>query len=307
MIVEDLGSILTALGIEAKQVGQQLVACCPNPGHPDSKPSWAIHLHTPKHPHGCWSCGYKGTIFDLVVDRLGFTGGWRYGEAEEWLRGRSRSIAAREVTFRFASSEVDACTIPAGVEFGALRTWMTPARDYAIRRGITGAQVESWRLGYAAVGRLSGRLVVPVYAASGALLTYSARTFVGDDARYLSGDERADGAKEDAVFGEDRWSHDLPIVICEGAINALAVERACPDVHVAALLGSKPRALHAWKMKDFARVLVMTDADKAGEHAAFALTVLSRAVRVALPDKRDAAETHPDVIRAVVHEGLAKV
>jgi hypothetical protein len=52
-------------------------------------------------------------------------------------------------------------------------------------------------------------------------------------------------------------------------------------------------------------VVVLTDADKAGEHAAFALSVLgSRAVRAKLPPKRDAADCHPSLVREVIESAL---
>lgn len=303
MIVEDLAATLQALGIDAHHSGGQYHAICPHPDHQDSKPSWAIKATVDKHPHACWACEYKGNIFDLVVERLKLRGPRRYAEAEEWLRGRSRSIVARELSFRIEDPTARVCAFPEGVCFGPLAQWPSMARRGVEERGITAAQVTSWNIGYAMLGRLAGRIVFPAYDERGDLLTYTARTFVGDEVRYLSGDERADGARTDAVFGEDRWQNDAPVVLGEGAIKVLAVERAAPQVHVAAIFGSKPSALHVWKLARFDRVVVMTDADNAGEHAAFVLSALgSRAIRYSPPCDPD--EMPPDEVRAGLLQAL---
>ncbi len=50
--------------------GNNYMACCPY--HQERKPSWGISLDEP-HKHGCFSCGARGTLFDLLVKIGGYT------------------------------------------------------------------------------------------------------------------------------------------------------------------------------------------------------------------------------------------
>ena len=73
------------------------------------------------------------------------------------------------------------------------------------------------------------------------------------------------------------------MVVCEGAFNALAVERVWPGAEdreaahawglpaVAAIGGSVLRPMHALKLAAFREVLVLTDPDHAGEKVALEL------------------------------------
>lgn len=44
--------------------GENIMACCPN--HSERRPSWGISVHPP-HVHGCFACGFRGTLFGLLL------------------------------------------------------------------------------------------------------------------------------------------------------------------------------------------------------------------------------------------------
>lgn len=207
-------------------------------------------------------------------------------------------------------------TLPAGVVQSPIETWVTPARTYALGRGITPAQVARWRVGYAVIGRMQGRIVFPVYSAAGRLLQYEGRTYVDDKKRYLAAHEE-EGPDEDAIFGEQWWpeAHALRdvAVVFEGSINGLAVERVLPEVALAGLGGSNVTPGMLEKLATFARVLVLTDPDAAGDGAARAiLESIPRYTdvrRVELPagqDARDVEARDPEALRAAVVESAAQ-
>jgi hypothetical protein len=170
--------------------------------------------------------------------------------------------------------------LPSGVQSGPLDTWPGIPGTYARLRGITPDQVARWQIGYAYDGRLAHRLVLPIWDGAGRLANYAARTFVDDETRYLAAHEREHPDKS-ALYGEHLWGA-LPErrfgLVFEGALNGLALERALrqfvrvvdadriPDL--VGLSGSRFDHRKAAKMATFAKLLIATDPDKAGDESA---------------------------------------
>lgn len=66
----DVRATLERLGIEGRESGDELVAACPQhlarTGRTDAHPSWSINLSTGLFL--CFSCGYRGSLYTLVMD-----------------------------------------------------------------------------------------------------------------------------------------------------------------------------------------------------------------------------------------------
>lgn len=66
----DVLSTLERLGIEGRESGGELIAACPKhferTGRYDAHPSWSINLDTGLFL--CFSCGYRGSLYTLVMD-----------------------------------------------------------------------------------------------------------------------------------------------------------------------------------------------------------------------------------------------
>jgi DNA primase len=198
------------------------------------------------------------------------------------------------------------------VIFGNLSEWPDAPREYARARHLI-EQVDRWGIGYAEAGQLAGRIVIPYRDLYGVPHGYTARTFTDSPIRYKEPreDEHPNRA---AMFGEQHWldvdTDEETVIVCEGALNALAVERALtvPGEYypaVAATAGSALRPAHALKLAQFSRVVVLTDPDRAGDkmagHLQDALVRHSEVIRVRLPQKED-----PDSIeREALREALA--
>lgn len=69
----DVVATLERLGIEGRESGDEFIAACPmhlkRTGREDSHPSWSINLSTGL--FNCFSCGYRGSLFTLVMDLQG--------------------------------------------------------------------------------------------------------------------------------------------------------------------------------------------------------------------------------------------
>lgn len=259
----------------------------------------------------CFACKASGNLVDLVMRRRDCS---RQG-AREWIDALRGGEVEEERGPEFGGVRLvvsplgrKGFTLPREVHLAPLADWVTPAREYAESRHLTAEQVSRWGIGYAVTGRLSGRLVLPVRDVAGESHSYMARTFADHEARYYYPRER-ERADLDAVFGEQHWPRARSgerVVVCEGALDALAVERAVGGC-VAALGGSDVRPVHALKLASFGRVLVLTDADEAGDGAAGVLLAqLARhtgVVRVTLGRGRDADSVDPEELERALCTG----
>lgn len=274
----DIERLLLALDIDAKRNGREWVSRCPLPGHEDAKPSWSIRDQEGNERHGrhhCFSCKQGGSIVSLVRDRLGFT---RRAEVELWLFENGISsdpdLPVEVDTAPTVERDLDddvSMAMPKGVIIGQpLGSWVTSARVYAARRGITPAQVEKWGIGYAIDGRCIGRIWLPIRDIDGRLLSYTARSYTGSDLRYLT-PSRDDGLRTDALFGCAHWSAAARrVVVTEGALNALACERAGAN-QIAALGGSSLTPTAMAELSIFDEVDIFVDNDAAGDSVALQL------------------------------------
>lgn len=285
----DVTAVMGRLGIDGRHVGSRFWALCPF--HQDHDPSWMIRTEGEwKGAFKCYSCGAQGDLVHLVRHVLGL--GFR--EAKEWFRGDRVNRLPGGIKFDVSLRSKAGFSLPPEVEIGPMSDWIPAARDYAESRGITADQVRSWRLGYAVGGRLDGRLVLPTWQGIWPT-SYTARTFVGDEKRYLASrtEERPD---PDAMFGEEFWPPGREtVLVLEGALNVLAVERVATGLATAALGGSNPSPGKLRKLSTFREVVVLTDADQAGQKAAQVLDgSLGRHVKIrrlildCAPDPADA-------------------
>lgn len=294
-----VSEVLQRLGVEARRRGREWSALCPNKEHKDRDPSWRIRDEPGSDRHGmhhCFPCGFGGTVEDLVIYLLDVP--WR--EAKTWLDGGTveidRPVAGRvELKVRSPSRGF---RLPAGVELEPFDGWPTSVRRYAQSRGITAKQVFHWGIGFAVEGRLGGRIVFIKRDSSGTLAGYTARTFVDDKRRYRE-PEPWEKPRPQVMFGEEHWPSNRStarLYVLEGAINALAVERAVDVSHFAVTSGSQLYAIHAAKLIGWGEVVLVTDPDTAGDKLAATIDMaLARHVgdgkvrRVVLPKGQDAA------------------
>jgi len=305
----DVPRLLDALGIRYRTHGHELWAPCPHPDHKETRPSWSIS-HNPQSPgngsHHCFGCAFNGGPVDLVMAVRGLSmGGSRAWITDNglWLKGSLPLAVSFEIT-KLLSNRL---RIPSKLLSGPLNAWVTPVRKYALQRGLTDAQCLRWDICYAIDGAMGGRIVFPVKDENEEWLGWHARTFCKQDKRYKNASE-ADGYDPGAIFGMRHWPpYDaragLSLVLTEGALDALACERAGARF-LAAIGGSEPHARQLLKLQQWDRILVATDGDHAGDRMFETLRgLLGRKVdirRVEIPRDCDAAELTRDQLRELL-------
>lgn len=294
----DPATLLERLGIDvAKRSGDKLIAICPDPQHVDRTPSWAAWLDREgRFRHRCLSCGFGGGPVGLVMAVLSC----EPSEAGAFLSSAERAGPGPPMTVQVVVRPAPGshAPVPDEVWFAPLAEWPAPARRYLERRRFTDDDVTAWGMGYAVDGDLTGRIYIPVTDRFGARAAWTARSFSDAVPKYKS----STAAAPHVLLGEHLWSRRggaTTVVVVEGPFDAMAVQAAAPGYCVAALRGAVAgRAVdpgHAVSLQRFEDVVVATDPDRAGDHAAALLSGLarwSRVRRVRLPAGLDCAKLY---------------
>jgi DNA primase len=313
----DVSVMLEGLGIKSRRRGGERWACCPF--HAERDASWQIRDDPGNKANGLWrcfGCGARGNPVQLVAAVLDTDTDAAIAWMEETGCIAGEPALPVRVTITSTRGIEAAFRLPAGVLFEPPAEWVTPARRYVAKRGITEGQIERWGVGYSLYGRLRGRVVFPIRDGGQHVIGYTARSFIGDPKRYLEPHTK-EGATSGAVFGEEHWpAHGErgAVVLTEGAINALAIERVIEDnpefdgheVAIAAVRGSHFLPGHAARLATFSRVLVASDPDAAGEKLWRDVRAMlgrwSRVVRVTFPSGVDAADLDPKILAEIIGE-----
>jgi 5S rRNA maturation endonuclease (ribonuclease M5) len=236
--------------------------------------------------------------------------GLSMGGSRQWITDRGlwlKGSLPLAVTFEITKLLSNKLRIPSKLLSGNLAVWVTPVRRYALKRGITEAQRFKWDICYAIDGAMGGRIVFPVKDEKEEWLGWHARTFCNQDKRYKNASE-GDGFDPGAIFGMRHWPppderQGLSLVLTEGALDALACERAGAKF-LAAVGGSEPHARQLLKLQQWERILVATDGDDAGDRLyrtiKFALGTRVDVRRVEIPRNADAAELTREVLKVLL-------
>jgi len=109
-----------------------------------------------------------------------------------------------EMNFTYLLDKSDSCTLK------------SLALKYLYSRGITDEEIIFYNLHYSPQGKYYGRIIVP-FIQHGQMVSFVARTFVGDEIRLLN----PVGKKDifNLQFATSNYDH---IIICEGVFDAIA-------------------------------------------------------------------------------------
>ncbi|RKY33157.1 MAG: hypothetical protein DRP74_00460 [Candidatus Omnitrophota bacterium] len=131
------------------------------------------------------------------------------------------------------------------------------ALEYLRSRGITKEYIEKYKLGYCTSGWYAGRIIVPVFEGK-KLVYYQARTFRGQEPKYLNPPKSYIYGKSHFVFNLDRAAKIGRAIITEGVFDAMKVgdEGIC-------IFGKDISNYQAKKIsqKKLKKIVIMLDSD----------------------------------------------
>ena len=95
------------------------------------------------------------------------------------------------------------------------------ALAYLKKRGITTMDVLKYKIGYCEKGRYANKIIIPTYSADGQLDYFVARSFEKEPSRKYD----APSSDKNIIGFENMINWNIPIVLCEGAFDAIAIKR----------------------------------------------------------------------------------
>ena len=96
------------------------------------------------------------------------------------------------------------------------------ALTYIKRRGLTVEDILKYQIGYCESGHFANKIIIPNYSSEGKLNYFIARSFEKDPLRKYD----APSADKNSIIGfENLINWNLPIILCEGAFDAIAIKR----------------------------------------------------------------------------------
>jgi len=190
---------------------------CPLCNH--RKPKLEINLvPTTKNenPWHCWACDIKGKTIASLFKSV---------KADREKYSELNSILG-------TTTKIDQSDFNLNVElpkeykplYNLSKTDITArhALFYVKKRGITPTDILKYQIGYCEVGRYANKIIIPNYDANGKLNYFIARSFEKDPARKYD----AISTDKNAIIGfENLINWDLPVILCEGAFDAIAIKR----------------------------------------------------------------------------------
>jgi hypothetical protein len=201
------------LGKSHKRARENYAFYCPFCNH--HKPKLEINLLTNEkgeNPWECWVCNTKGRTVRSLLKQM-----------------KVDPTTVREVVKHITKGSKDieivyALQLPK--EFVPLYEPSTSilvnrAKKYMYNRGLTDNDFLKYNIGYCSNGEYGDRIIVPSYDERG-MLNYFVGRSIGSDVAFKY---KNPGISKDIIAFENLVNWDVPVILCEGVFDAIAVKR----------------------------------------------------------------------------------
>ena len=240
-MIEDKRKIVTQILGSYYQKGDEHLYHCPYCNHHKKKMS----VNFANGYWKCWVCDQRGKNIYRIVRKFG-----TYQQRQKYLELQGRlDLNEFDDLFKELNNIEEKQVIEMPKEFISLcnkdqEMDSTDAFRYLSSRGIGRREILKWKIGYCKEGTYAGRIIIPSFDMDGDLNYFIARSFVGHSRRYLN-----PPADRDIVFNELNIDWDEPIILVEGAFDAVAAgENAIPIL--GSTLREKSRLFQAIALHD---------------------------------------------------------
>jgi len=346
--VREATDIVAVIGqyVGLTPAGENLKGLCPF--HADTKPS--LTVSPAKQLYYCFGCGEGGNVFNFVMKMEGLTFGEALRElarrAGITLRAAGRAAPQERRRERLGAVVEEAARFFEG-NLRASDRYAEAARRYLLERGLTEKTLDSWRLGLVAdswdsflkhaaragyeaaeleeaglavpsksgggcYDRFRGRVIFPIWSASGKVVAFGGRALGDGEPKYLNSPNTSLYNKSITLYGlyQNRGAiaRAGSCVVVEGYMDLLGVHQAGVENVVATCgtaLAEEAAAILARHATDF---ILLFDGDDAGLRAArrAVASLLARGARVRVGileegrDPFDVAAEGPDALAAAL-------
>jgi len=164
-----------------------------------------------KNPWACWTCGKKGqTIRSLFKQSQ---------QSPEFISQLKPLVKTGGMYEK--SHDINIVELPS--EFRQFDDTIISrhALNYLHKRNITQSDIDKYGMGFCEYGQYAKMIVIPSYSDNGNLNYFTARSFEKEP--YIK--YRNPEASRDIIPFEMFINWDLPIILCEGPFDAIAIKR----------------------------------------------------------------------------------
>jgi DNA primase len=212
-----LGLVQSVLGKGTSTSRGNYAFHCPFCKH--RKPKLEINLiptTKDENPFHCWSCDVKGKTIKSLFNQLKVDGS-KYSELNTIL-GTTYKTDRIELNNNI---ELPKEYIPLW-DITSPTLTVRKSLSYLKQRGITSIDILKYQIGYCDTGDYSNKIIIPNYNSEGNLDYFIARSFESDPFKKYD----APSADKNNIIGfENLINWDLPVILCEGAFDAIAIKR----------------------------------------------------------------------------------
>jgi DNA primase len=164
-----------------------------------------------KNPWACWTCGKKGqTIRSLFKQSQ---------QSPEFISQLKPLVKTGGVYEK--SHDVNIVELPSEFKQFDDTIISRHALNYLRKRNITQSDIDKYGMGFCEYGQYAKMIVIPSYSDNGNLNYFTARSFEKEP--YIK--YRNPEASRDIIPFEMFINWDLPIILCEGPFDAIAIKR----------------------------------------------------------------------------------
>ena len=199
-------------GSKSARGGEEAVFNCPSCNH--HKKKLTVNLATQKFQ--CWVCSYKGhRAFQLL--KKSNAPGAAFGALKEIDKQYNFKSKVKQ------KIDVNTLQLPKEVTpiISSSAVLSRHALHYLDQRGITQQDIVKYDLHYCEQGPLKNMVIIPSYDKDGFLNYYVGRSF--DKNAYIK--HKLASSTKDIIGFEMYINWDLPVILCEGAFDAMAIKR----------------------------------------------------------------------------------
>ena len=215
MVNELLANLTTSvLGTGKRTARGNQAYNCPFCNH--HKPKLEVNFTENKkglNPWHCWVCNTKGNRLSTLFKKVG-------ASPEKFQELKSLSKTDYEIENIIIKKLLN---LPK--EYKSLLESKDIIAKHALvylkNRGITKDDIEKYNIGYCENGRYAKMIIIPSYDSKGNLNYFTGRSFEKDP--YVK--YRNPEASRDIIPNEHLINWNLPLVICEGMFDAIAIKR----------------------------------------------------------------------------------
>ena len=269
---ERLLSLLeSVLGKSKKTSGDNYAFWSPFVNHHKPKLEINIKLNSnADNPWHCWISDEKGKSIRSLFRKL---------KVSKEIWDEHNSIFSRKYRYRTDVTTEESKVVQLPKEYIPLWKPSTSiirkhALSYLDRRGVTSLEIIKYQIGYCEEGPYKHKIIVPSYDEYGMLNYFVGRSFYDTSFKHKN-----PNVSKDVVGFEMFINWDLPIVICEGVFDAMAIR-----MNSIPLFGKSPQSELQKKIisKGVRKVYLALDSDAFKNSLRFAEELMNNGIEVQL-------------------------